>query len=82
MHMRRVVLGSALVNHHSLCALGKEQYMVLQGNKRIKRLDVAVRRLVSQTGISDDQARELIAIFGLYDWSSLLREAQILNRKQ
>jgi len=37
------------------------------------------RRLVDETGITDAQARELIAFLGPHNWTSLLREARILN---
>ena len=40
---------------------------------------IAVRRLMAQTGITDAQANELVSILGPYNWSSLLREARILN---
>ena len=39
--------------------------------------DDLVRRLVSETGITEDQARELVVFLGL-NWGSLLREARIL----
>jgi len=40
-----------------------------------------VRRLVSETGITEAQARDLISVLGP-NWSSLLREARFLtNRK-
>ena len=38
--------------------------------------DVAARRLVKETGITEGQARELIVLLGL-NWSSLLLEARI-----
>jgi hypothetical protein len=41
--------------------------------------DLFVRRLVEETGISKDQARELIEMIGT-DWASLLREARFLKR--
>jgi hypothetical protein len=37
-----------------------------------------VQRLITQTGITEVQAIELIAFLGL-NWSSLLREAKLLN---
>ena len=40
-----------------------------------------VRRLVDETGITTAQARELVAFLGPHNWSSLLREARILNPK-
>ncbi|WP_164482340.1 MULTISPECIES: hypothetical protein [unclassified Mesorhizobium] len=45
-------------------------------------LDVSVgilSRLMTETGITEAQARELIALLGL-NWSSLLREARLLKR--
>ncbi|MBB6409141.1 hypothetical protein HNQ71_001785 [Mesorhizobium sangaii] len=41
--------------------------------------DPVVRRLVNETGITQMQARELIALLGALSWASLLREAQILT---
>ena len=40
-----------------------------------------VRRLVDETGITTAQARELVAFLGPNNWTSLLREARILNPK-
>lgn len=37
-----------------------------------------VQRLMAETGITEAQAIELIAFLGL-NWSSLLREAKLLN---
>jgi len=37
------------------------------------------RRLVIETGITEAQARELIAFLGPANWSSLLREAHIMS---
>jgi hypothetical protein len=39
-----------------------------------------VRRLVKESGITEQQARELITFLG-YDWASLMREARILTGK-
>ena len=41
--------------------------------------DGLVRRLGRESGITEAQARELIAFLGPYNWSSLLREARILS---
>jgi hypothetical protein len=38
-----------------------------------------VRRLAGESGITEEQARELIALLG-YDWASLIREARLLIR--
>jgi hypothetical protein len=40
-----------------------------------------VLRLIEDTGITEDQARELIALIGAQNWSSLVREAHMLKRK-
>ncbi|WP_044548174.1 hypothetical protein [Mesorhizobium japonicum] len=40
-----------------------------------------VRRLVNETGITTAQAHELVAFLGPHNWTSLLREARILNPK-
>lgn len=40
-------------------------------------IDFVVRRLVEETGITEEQARELIFFLGLH-WASLLREAKAL----
>ncbi|PBC04669.1 hypothetical protein CK220_10545 [Mesorhizobium sp. WSM3860] len=41
---------------------------------------ILVRRLGVETGITDEQARELIRLIGT-DWPSLLREARFLKRR-
>ncbi|BCM21030.1 hypothetical protein [Mesorhizobium sp. J8] len=50
------------------------------GDDKKGLVDLLVRRLVEETGISDDQARELIEMIGT-DWASLLREARFLKRR-
>lgn len=40
-----------------------------------------VRRLMEESNITEEQARELIALIG-YEWSSLLREARFLAKKR
>jgi hypothetical protein len=40
-----------------------------------------VRRLVREANITEEQARELIALLG-NDWPSLMREARFLVRKR
>lgn len=40
-----------------------------------------LRRLINETGITNAQATELISLLGL-NWSSLVREARILNQKR
>ncbi|WP_287240650.1 hypothetical protein [Mesorhizobium sp.] len=43
--------------------------------------EVVVRRLVKETGITEEQARELIFFLGLH-WASLLRETKNLAAKR
>ncbi|AMS43672.1 MULTISPECIES: hypothetical protein [Aminobacter] len=40
-----------------------------------------VQRLVTETSITEEEARELIALIG-YGWQSLLREANLLAKKR
>ena len=42
---------------------------------------VLIRRLVEETGITRDEAEELIMLLGV-DWSSLVREARALKLKR
>ncbi|MBE1205945.1 hypothetical protein [Aminobacter carboxidus] len=42
--------------------------------------DFTARRLMKEGNVTEEQARQLIAVLG-YDWSSLMREARILARK-
>lgn len=42
-------------------------------------VDATVTRLIKETGITDLQARDLIAMMGL-DWSSLIREAHLIPK--
>ncbi|WP_198032687.1 hypothetical protein [Mesorhizobium sp. WSM2561] len=44
-------------------------------------MEIVVRRLVKETGITEEQARELILFLGLH-WASLLREAKALAAKR
>jgi hypothetical protein len=37
-----------------------------------------IERLVQETGITEDQAQELVVLLGL-NWSSLVREARLLR---
>jgi len=39
----------------------------------------AVEQLVRETGVTEEQARELISLLGL-EWSSLLREARLIAK--
>jgi hypothetical protein len=43
--------------------------------------ETLVQRLVKEANITEEQARELIALLG-YDWASLMREARFLTRKR
>jgi hypothetical protein len=43
--------------------------------------DSIVQRLVKEAGITEEQARDLIAVLG-YGWASLIREARFLTRKR
>lgn len=43
--------------------------------------DSVVQRLVKEANITEEQARELIALLGS-DWPSLMREARFLTRKR
>lgn len=49
-------------------------------DERITSQTGLAERLVRDTGISVEEARELIAMLGL-DWSSLVREARILRKR-
>ena len=44
-------------------------------------IEIVVRRLVKGTGITEEQARELIFFLGPR-WASLLREAKVLATKR
>ncbi|TPI13642.1 hypothetical protein FJW06_13020 [Mesorhizobium sp. B4-1-3] len=55
-----------------MCRVGRD------GKKDLA--DLLVRRLVKETGISEEQAREFVEMIGT-DWASLLREARFLNRR-
>lgn len=50
-------------------------------NAPYRPVDIIVRRLVNETSITEEQARELVAFIG-YDWSSLMREARLLPKKR
>ncbi len=49
-------------------------------DKRHRIDKYVVRRLVEETNITPEQAKELIALLG-YEWPSLLREAHLLAKK-
>ncbi|SFP87224.1 hypothetical protein SAMN03159463_05042 [Mesorhizobium sp. NFR06] len=42
--------------------------------------DAVIQRLVRETGITEQQARDLVGVLGETNWSSLVREARLLNR--
>jgi len=44
--------------------------------------DPVVQRLIQETGITPDQALDLVRLLGGSSWSSLLREARSLGRKR
>jgi hypothetical protein len=44
--------------------------------------DMLVGRLVAETAITEVQAREIVALLGTGSWTSLVREARVLNRKR
>jgi len=56
--------------------------MVEEQGKPHAGYSLFVRRLVEDTGISEDQARELIGFIGAQNWTSLVREARILASQQ
>ncbi|WP_457155346.1 hypothetical protein [Mesorhizobium sp. P5_C1] len=44
--------------------------------------DLVTQRLVNEAGITEEQARALIAILGAHSWSSLMREARLMAAQQ
>ena len=42
---------------------------------------LVIQRLVRETGITYEQAREIVALLGSTNWPSLIREARLLPRK-
>ena len=42
---------------------------------------LVVARLVTEAGITEEQARELVML-GASNWTSLMREARLLNRRR
>lgn len=48
-------------------------------DRKRRAMEACVQRLVAETGITETQARELVAMLGL-QWSSLVREARNLKR--
>ncbi|GLQ76743.1 hypothetical protein GCM10007881_02580 [Mesorhizobium huakuii] len=56
--------------------------MVEEQGKPLTGYNLIVRRLVEDTGITEDQARELIAFLGLNNWASLMREARMMAGKR
>ncbi len=50
------------------------------GNRPHSMDGLVVLRLVKETGITLEQARELVSLLGHGNWTSLLREARLLIR--
>jgi hypothetical protein len=50
-----------------------------QDEARTKQIDFIVRRLAAEAGVTEAQARDLVAVLGL-NWASLVREARILKK--
>ena len=44
--------------------------------------DPVILRLVEETGITEPEAREIVALLGVVNWSSLVREARLLKPKR
>ena len=42
----------------------------------------AVERLVKETGITHAEATDLVAILGVVNWASLMREARLLKPRR
>ena len=42
--------------------------------------DAVIQRLVRETGIREQQARDFVGLLGTTNWSSLVREAGLLNQ--
>jgi hypothetical protein len=55
--------------------------MADDSDKRQARGLVVIQRLVRETNITAEQARELVSFLG-HDWASLVREARLLVRKR
>lgn len=47
-------------------------------NQKLAEARAGAKRLASETGITEAQATDLIAVLGL-NWPSLIREARLLN---
>lgn len=62
-------------------ALEKVGEMTDEPREPLSMEDFLVRRLTEETGITEHQARKLIADLG-YQWSSLVREARVLSKKR
>ena len=55
--------------------------MVDEPDKATSEGGPVIQRLVRETGITEQQARELVILLGS-DWSSLVREAKLLKPKR
>lgn len=53
--------------------------MATDNSQNRVQFEALAERLVAETGISQAQARDLIALLGS-DWSSLVREARLILR--
>lgn len=53
--------------------------MATDNSQNRAQFEALAERLVAETGISQAQARDLIALLGS-DWSSLVREARLILR--
>ncbi|GAA4133133.1 hypothetical protein GCM10023067_53980 [Aminobacter aganoensis] len=52
-----------------------------QPREQQKIADLTIRRLMKETGITEDQARKLVADLG-HEWPTLVREARFLAKKR
>jgi hypothetical protein len=48
-------------------------------NPRVREEQI-IQRLVRDTGVTAEQARELVSVFG-HDWPSLVREARLMRKR-
>ncbi len=44
--------------------------------------DPVIMRLIKETGITQEQAREIVSLLGTVNWSSLMREARLIKPKR
>jgi len=55
--------------------------MADEANKSQGVENATIQRLIKETGITEEQARELISFIGI-EWPSLFREARLLTKKR